>query len=293
MIKLTQKKINWIIRQKDMRRSTTEIAQLMNITPRYVNKIYQRYKEEGEVILNKPGRKKEVVPEYIKDKIYKIRKEHPDTGAVAIEKHLKKESIKVSHNKIHEVLKEMGLVMEDMNKKKQRKWVRWEREHSNSLWHMDWFGYEGENVIIIEDDASRFIIEIKEYERATAENTIDALERGIERYGKPREVITDHGTQFTSEDREGKESRPNEFQKYLEKEGIEHIKAMVKHPQTNGKVERLIYTVKRLRKYYNSWEEVARYYNYERMHMSLYEDDIITPGMAYEMKKRKEGEEAV
>ncbi|MCL5963920.1 MAG: IS481 family transposase, partial [Candidatus Thermoplasmatota archaeon] len=123
--------------------------------------------------------------------------------------------------------------------------------------------------------------------------TIDALERGIERYGKPREVITDHGTQFTSEDREGIESRPNEFQKYLEKEGIEHIKAMVKHPQTNGKVERLIYTVKRLRKYYNSWEEVARYYNYERMHMSLYEDDIITPGMAYEMKKRKEGEEAV
>ncbi len=251
-----------------MGRSTTEIAQLMNITPRFV-------------------------PEYIKEKIYKIRKEHPDTGAVAIEKHLKKESIKVSHNKIHEVLKEMGLVMEDMNKKKQRKWVRWEREHSNSLWHMDWFGYEGENVIIIEDDASRFIIEIKEYERATAENTIDALERGIERYGKPREVITDHGTQFTSEDREGIESRPNEFQKYLEKEGIEHIKARVKHPQTNGKVERLIYTVKRLRKYYNSWEEVARYYNYERMHMSLYEDDIITPGMAYEMKKRKEGEEAV
>ena len=141
-----------------MRRSTTEIAQLMNITPRYVNKIYQRYKEEGEVILNNPGRKKEVVPEYIKDKIYKIRKEHPDIGALGIEKYLKKESIKVSHNKIHEVLKEVGLVMEDMNKKKQRKWVRWEREHSNSLWHMDWFEYEGENVIIIEDDASRFII---------------------------------------------------------------------------------------------------------------------------------------
>ncbi|MCL4326579.1 MAG: hypothetical protein M1481_07195 [Candidatus Thermoplasmatota archaeon] len=44
---------------------------------------------------------------------------------------------------------------------------------------------------------------------------------------------------------------------------------------------------------YNSWEEVGRYYNYERMHMSLYEDDIITPWMAYEMKKRKDGEEAV
>ncbi|MGC8580917.1 MAG: DDE-type integrase/transposase/recombinase, partial [Thermoplasmata archaeon] len=142
-------------------------------------------------------------------------------------------------------------------------------------------------------DASRFIIMIKEYERATTENSIDALERGIERYGKPREVITDHGIQFTSEAREGKECEPNEFQRYLEKEGIHHIKARVKHPQTNGKIERLIYTLKRLRKYYNSWEEVANYYNYERMHMSLYEDDIITPGMAYEMKKSKDGEEAL
>ena len=38
--------------------------------------------------------------------IYKIRMTHPKTGSVAIEKYLKKESIKVSHNKIHEVLKE-------------------------------------------------------------------------------------------------------------------------------------------------------------------------------------------
>ncbi|MGC8581003.1 MAG: helix-turn-helix domain-containing protein [Thermoplasmata archaeon] len=70
MTKLTQKKIDWIIRQKDKGRSTTEIAHIMNITPRYVNKIYHRYKEEGEVILKNPGRKKEVVLEYIKDKIY-------------------------------------------------------------------------------------------------------------------------------------------------------------------------------------------------------------------------------
>ncbi|MGC8585019.1 MAG: IS481-like element ISA0963-7 family transposase, partial [Thermoplasmata archaeon] len=73
-----------------------------------------------------------------------------------------------------------------------------------------------------------------EYEHATAENSIDALRRGIEKYGKPREVMTDHGTQFTSLPRDGKESEPNEFQKYLEENGIIHIKARVKHPQSNG-----------------------------------------------------------
>jgi hypothetical protein len=35
---------------------------------------------------------------------------------------------------------------------------------------------------------------------------------------------------------------------------------------------------------------VVDYYNNRRMHMSLHEDRIITPEMAYEMKKLKEGE---
>jgi transposase InsO family protein len=222
--------------------------------------------------------------------VYNMRKEHPGSGALTIEKNLRERGIKISHNKIHSILKEGGMVMEDMNKKKQRKWVRWEREHSNSLWHMDWFEFNDKNYMVIEDDASRFIIHFGEYEHATAENSIDALRRGIEKYGKPREVMTDHGTQFTSLSRDGKESEPNEFQRYLEENGIIHIKARVKHPQSNGKLERLIFTLKDLRKYFNTWEEVVDYYNNRRMHMSLYEDRIITPAMAYEMKKLKEGE---
>jgi hypothetical protein len=35
---------------------------------------------------------------------------------------------------------------------------------------------------------------------------------------------------------------------------------------------------------------VVDYYNKRRMHMSLYEDRIITPAMAYGMKRLKEGE---
>ena len=89
--------------------------------------------------------------------------------------------------------------------------------------------------------------------------------------------------------RDEKESELNEFQKYLEENGIVHIKARVKNHQSNGKLERLIFTLKDLKKYFGTWEEMVNYYNYKRMHMSLYEDRIITPGMAYEMKKLKEG----
>ncbi|MVT12813.1 MAG: hypothetical protein GPW16_00805 [Euryarchaeota archaeon] len=47
MAKLTQKKINWIIKQKEDRVSSTEIARILNITPRYVNMIYRKYRLEG------------------------------------------------------------------------------------------------------------------------------------------------------------------------------------------------------------------------------------------------------
>ncbi|PMP73939.1 MAG: IS481 family transposase, partial [Aciduliprofundum sp.] len=41
MVKLTQKKINWIIKQKENRMSSSEIARIMSITPRYVNMVYR------------------------------------------------------------------------------------------------------------------------------------------------------------------------------------------------------------------------------------------------------------
>jgi len=52
--------------------------------------------------------------------------------------------------------------------------------------------------------------------------------------------MMDHGTQFTSLPRYGKESEPNEFQKYLEENRIVHIKARVKHPQSNGIVSQIL-----------------------------------------------------
>ncbi len=35
---------------------------------------------------------------------------------------------------------------------------------------------------------------------------------------------------------------------------IKHILARINHPETNGKLERLNYTIKRLRPYFTTWE---------------------------------------
>jgi hypothetical protein len=46
MVKLMQKKINLIIKQKENRMSSSEIARIMSITTRYVKMIYRKYSLE-------------------------------------------------------------------------------------------------------------------------------------------------------------------------------------------------------------------------------------------------------
>ena len=53
--------------------------------------------------------------------------------------------------------------MSEPKKWHRKKWIRYEREHSNSLWHVDWHEikdprWKGLWLIVYEDDSSRFII---------------------------------------------------------------------------------------------------------------------------------------
>jgi len=80
-------------------------------------------------------------------------------------------------------MKERGYVKEEPKKQRQRKWVRYERKHSLSLYHIDWFEdvEDGVQILIIEDDASRFISGYCVFKNATASNSVLALKESIEK----------------------------------------------------------------------------------------------------------------
>jgi len=46
--------------------------------------------------------------------------------------------LKVNHIKINAVVKQEGLAVSEPGRHGRRKWIRYERDHSNSLWHVDW-----------------------------------------------------------------------------------------------------------------------------------------------------------
>ena len=81
---------------------------------------------------------------------------------------------------------------------------------------------KNEKLIIIEDYLLRFITDFEVYTEETVYNTVGTLEGSIELYGKPLEILTDHGTQFFSKGNNGIPGDKNKFQEYLDNNGIKH-----------------------------------------------------------------------
>jgi len=288
MLKLNQRKIRWIVREVDKGNlSIYKIAKIQRITPQHTRKVYKKFREVQKPRLKPCGCKPKSISEQEKKIIIRTYNEM-QVGAVNLEVALNERGVHIPHNKIHKILKKEGLAKDEPKKKNQRKWVRYERKHSNSLWHADWFELDGEQLILIEDDASRMLVGFGAFKNATAENSARILKESIETYGAPKQLMTDHGVQFVSLPREScPDPKPTTFEKLLEEHKIKHIKARVKHPQSNGKAERLVQTLKRHKPHFKTWEKTTWFYNFKRPHMSLYNNHTRTPNQAFIDKMRK------
>jgi len=130
-----------------------------------------------------------------------------------------------------------------------------------------------------------------EFDNATTETTIIASDEAISAarpYGKIEQLITDHGTQFTANKKDKKGRFRHVFETYLKEKGIEHIFARVKHPQTNGKMERWFVTYKQHRDRFDKLEKFVAWYNNEKPHISLNFNKAETPSEAFIRKVRTE-----
>lgn len=267
------------------------IAKIQHITPRHARRIYRECKGVNKPRLLPCGRKPEPISNEQIELVMSVRKEHP-MGAVNIEKILEDRGINIPHNRIHRILMQKGFAKREPKKSKRRKWIRYERRHSNSLWHTDWFVLNGRQTIAFVDDASRVATSVKTFNRATADNAVVALNMAVQTWRVPRQLISDHGTQFTSLPRETcAKPEPNAFQKRLKELDIKHIKARVKHPQSNGKLERFVQTIRMLTNHFGDLDKAVEYYNFRRPHMSLENDSIRTPYKAFMDKWRYNGKE--
>ena len=190
----------------------------------------------------------------------------------------------ISHNRIHMYLLSEGLSVEEKKKKRRRKWVRYERKHSMSAGHIDWHeGKNGAKVCVILDDASRKILAGGEFTSINTENSKEIIDQLVENYWQIcplRELIMDHGSEFGAHRRDEEGNWDSEFKKHLQKYGIKVILARIKHPQTNGKVEKWFDNYRRFRECFTSFEEDIAWYN-NRPHGSLKFEELETLEQAF------------
>lgn len=100
--------------------------------------------------------------------------------------------------------------------------------------HLDFAGpFLGHTCMIVVDAYSKWL-EVFKMGSVTSQATITRLRRLFAAYGLPEHIVTDNGTQFTSE----------EFKNFMQQNGILHSTSAPGHPATNGLAERYVQTFK-------------------------------------------------
>ena len=298
MAKLDRKKVEWIIRErkktaegKDGAFTVAQIAKYAGVTGRRVRQLWAEYKATGRVpVLGVPGRPRSACWDAYAPLVTSTFAEYR-CGSVALGRLVEREwDTHIPHHAVLGIMQERGLSARVPGRSRRRKWIRYERAHSNSMWHTDYkLLPDGRWFIAYQDDASRFITGFGVFGEATGRHALEVLEGAIAAHGKPASVLTDHGSQFYANEAECRRRGASAFETALAGMGIVHRLARVNHPQTNGKLERFHGEIQAKLRLFRDMDEFVDWWNNKRPHMSLDWDNLETPAGAFARKMPEAG----
>jgi transposase InsO family protein len=189
------------------------------------------------------------IPPAVRAEIVSVGRRFPQFGLAKLRQWLVRfHGVQVSAGSVQKTLRAEGLERVAVRRKRRRSSEKprsFERSRPGELWQTDITSFvlprERRRVylVVFLDDFSRYVVSFGLHLSMRSATVIEVLLEGIERFGKPREILTDQGPQYFTW--RGKSA----FQKLLLREGIRHVVARSHHPQTVGKCERLWETVSR------------------------------------------------
>jgi transposase InsO family protein len=190
------------------------------------------------------------LPAGVQELIRRYRREQPTHGFKRIADLLKeKYLVVVTRKQIRQVLKEANLLETcdssfDKEPTPAKGSRRFEAPAPGQLWQMDVAYVYIQKIpvlylVVIVDDHSRFCVAAELCRDQRGDTLIGVLHHACTAYGTPKQLLTDQGSGFYSWSRE-----QTQFQHYLDDQRIEHLVSEPHSPQTQGKVERLIQTLR-------------------------------------------------
>ena len=237
-----EQRISFVVRALHGRESMSALCREFGISRQTGYKWLKRYREIGGFAQlqgrsRRPHNSPNRTPPEIEERVIELRK-HYGWGGKKLHVLLAREGIDLSIVTINRIISRNGLVAVKDSHRPATK--RFERERPNELWQMDFKGQfriqEGHCYpLSILDDHSRFAVGLYALDHPRAVPVIECLTHTFEEYGVPQAMLIDHGSPWWSTTNT---LGLTGVAVYLMKQGIHLYHSGVRHPQTQGKVER-------------------------------------------------------
>ena len=247
-------------------------------------------------VSRRPKNSPEQTRSTMESEVLRVREEHPAWGGRKIRRVLQNRDYQEvpAASTITAILRRNEKI-DPQEANKHKPFQRFEREHPNELWQMDFKGFfalqeEGYcHPLTVIDDHSRFLVGLKACPNETSITVKSQLTAIFEQYGLPDCLLMDNGSPWGDD----RESRHTIFTSWLLRLGIAVSHCRPYHPQTQGKDERLNRTLldevisrhsmaslleSQMR--FDEWQQI---YNYLRPHEALQLD---TPASHYQPSSR-------
>ena len=288
-------KFKLVVRVLDGELSKSQAARLADRSWNTIDAWVKNYEKDGIFGLkNKPRGKSRSLDDDVRELIVKLKRENRSRSSRKIRDMLQGYGVNVHRQTVWRVLKDVG---ENRREKKQLKPDKdYEYPEPNDAWHidiMDGIIVKGVGMVylhLIEDDNSREVMGGCFYTSREARHVFKVMKDAFSKNGLPRHMIQDRGTQFRSTFGRGY----SQYEKILERLGVNSIFISAGHPKSNGKIERLfgfiqddflsehIFTgLDTLNHKFMVWR---RWYSEVHEHSSL---DGATPGNKYNGAKKR------
>ena len=224
-----------------------------------------------------------------------VRTEHPAWGGRKIRRVLQDIGHQgvPSASTITAILRRYGLI-DEAESSKHKAWIRFEHEHPNDLWQMDFKGHFGMDrgrchPLTVLDDHSRYCVRLEACSNERASTVRERLTDAFRCYGLPRRMLMDNGPPWGNDP-----DHPwTPLTVWLLRLGVGVSHGRPYHPQTQGKDERFHRTLKAevlkgrsfenlpaCQSAFDDWRET---YNVRRPHEAL---DLNTPITRYAISPR-------
>lgn len=200
-----------------------------------------RYRAGGVAAIEERSRRPhrsptQTAPE-LETRIVALRRVYPDWGARKLAVLLDRQGIRLTSSTIHRVLLRHGLVRDE--DRHAAAVHRFEREQPNELWQMDFKGPKNWpkacTALSVIDDHSRYLVALAGTPRPEGRLVRRHLERAFEECGLPEAMLMDHGIPWWNWQ---SFAGSTQLSLWLMRQGIRLCFAGIRHPQTQGKVER-------------------------------------------------------